>query len=149
MEKLSAIKCEVTLAAAHMVHTVDTKCFNLHGHNWKVVVELSGTIQEDGMVVDFNDVKALLNQFDHKVWFPKISDCSKMEDYRELCFSFDDAIEMPVDVITCENVAQYFADILITRFPQLHLVEVTLYEGERSSAVTYAYTEPPFKEEEE
>jgi len=36
------------------------KCKNLHGHSYKMTVELEGTLDENGMVLDFYDVKQVV-----------------------------------------------------------------------------------------
>lgn len=62
-------------AAAHWLPNHAGKCRNLHGHNYKVEVEIGGPIQtprndtSDGMVLDFssldNVVRPLIDEFDH------------------------------------------------------------------------------------
>jgi 6-pyruvoyltetrahydropterin/6-carboxytetrahydropterin synthase len=47
------------------------KCFDLHGHTYKLEVEVSGNSTMYGMVLNFNDVKAvvrinIIDQLDHK-----------------------------------------------------------------------------------
>lgn len=46
--------------AAHKLPHVPEghKCGRLHGHSFKVDVSCSGPVQEDGMVLDFADIKA-------------------------------------------------------------------------------------------
>jgi len=56
--------------AAHRLYNYEGKCHNLHGHTWKVEVTLSGPLNENGMVVDFNDMdkkigKMIDEKFDH------------------------------------------------------------------------------------
>ena len=36
------------------------KCINLHGHSYKMMVEFSGDVDENGMVLDFYDVKEII-----------------------------------------------------------------------------------------
>lgn len=47
------------------------RCRNLHGHNYRVEIVLSGSIDERGFVKDFGEVDAdvapLLKQVDHKL----------------------------------------------------------------------------------
>lgn len=146
----STLGMEISIAAAHMVHTTETKCFNMHGHTWKVELEITGDVQKDGMVVDFNKIKEFFNMFDHKVWFPEeFTDCQKLEDYRDLMFNYKDCVFIPVPVITCENMAQYFADELIARFPQLAIITIRLYEGGSSYATGMSYVLSPGDDEDE
>jgi 6-pyruvoyltetrahydropterin/6-carboxytetrahydropterin synthase len=63
---------EFTFAAAHSLPGYDGPCANLHGHEWKLEVEVSGVVNEDtGMVLDFVKLKKIVNQelvdkLDHK-----------------------------------------------------------------------------------
>lgn len=41
------------------------KCNTLHGHTWVIEFELDGEPKRDGMVVNFVELKALINFFDH------------------------------------------------------------------------------------
>ncbi len=36
------------------------KCINLHGHSYKMMVEFSGDVDENGMVLDYYDVKEII-----------------------------------------------------------------------------------------
>jgi len=48
-------------AAAHRLAMVGSKCENLHGHNWKIEVFLTGDrLNDAGVLMDFGDIKALL-----------------------------------------------------------------------------------------
>jgi len=64
----SKIETEQSISMAHFVHTdPKSKCFRLHGHTWTVKVVMRGEICDDGMVVDFSDLKAVINELDHKI----------------------------------------------------------------------------------
>jgi len=50
-------------SAAHKLRDYHGKCEVLHGHNWKVEVEIKAKdVGKDGMVVDFKVVKFLLKE---------------------------------------------------------------------------------------
>ncbi len=55
--------------AAHRLSFHDGDCRNLHGHSYRMSVELEGAPGENGMVMDFKDlklaVKPLVKQWDH------------------------------------------------------------------------------------
>ncbi len=62
---------EGEFAAAHSLRNFKGRCEDLHGHNWKVEVVVRGDVQgEADLVMDFGDLKALMNQaldkLDHK-----------------------------------------------------------------------------------
>lgn len=50
---------EFTFDAAHHLHAYEGKCKNLHGHTYKVVVGISGIVDEIGLVIDFGDIKQI------------------------------------------------------------------------------------------
>lgn len=68
------LKTEHSFDAAHFLSGYQGKCANLHGHRWRVVVEIqSETLEQErqkrGMIVDFGDFKRDLAEaadfFDH------------------------------------------------------------------------------------
>ena len=61
------IKTEAKFSAAHIVHTTNTKCSRLHGHTWRVEVELEGIPSDDGMMIDFTDIKGIIDELDHSM----------------------------------------------------------------------------------
>ena len=62
---------EFTFEAAHKLPLVskEHKCFNLHGHSFKVKVTIDGPINEMGWVMDFSELKKIcspyIEQLDH------------------------------------------------------------------------------------
>jgi len=53
----------VNFEAAHYINNYSGKCSRLHGHNWKVEVNIYGTqLNELGMLIDFRDLKAAVNK---------------------------------------------------------------------------------------
>jgi len=53
----------VNFEAAHYINNYPGKCSRLHGHNWKVEVNIYGNeLGELGMLVDFRDLKATVNK---------------------------------------------------------------------------------------
>ncbi len=55
--------------AAHRLPWHNGKCKHLHGHSYKMVVEFEGEPDENGMVMDFNLLKSIVqpivDQLDH------------------------------------------------------------------------------------
>ena len=59
----------IEISAAHnLMLSYESKCENLHGHNWIVKVYCkSRELNEDGMVVDFTEVKRIVHgTLDHQ-----------------------------------------------------------------------------------
>ncbi len=105
---------ESTFSAAHQLTKSNTKCENLHGHNWKVQVFVRGEVDEKvGWVMDFSVLKKLLKDslqaLDHKL--------------------LNDVLQTSP---TAENIAKYIYD-------QLHplvrnIYKVNVWESENSCA---------------
>ena len=55
------------VAGAHCLNLpYDSKCRNLHGHNWRIEVEVqSSCLNDEGMVIDFTKIKEVVGQLDH------------------------------------------------------------------------------------
>lgn len=93
------------ISAAHkLLLNYDSKCSNLHGHNWIITVYCrSKELNENGMVCDFTSIKQLIQErLDHK--------------YLNEVFSFNP---------TSENLAYW----LVQQIPQCYKAEVQESEG--------------------
>ena len=58
-------------AAAHQLREYEGKCENLHGHNWKVEVSVTGNkLGKNGLLIDFKIIKnateEILSELDHE-----------------------------------------------------------------------------------
>ena len=56
--------------AAHQLPWHDGKCRNLHGHSYRLEVTVGGALTEQGIVVDFADIRRVveaevIGRFDH------------------------------------------------------------------------------------
>jgi len=65
------LKVVTKFAAAHQLTMVGSKCENMHGHNWKVEVCVTGEKLDDGgVVLDFGEIKKhvaeIMSMLDHK-----------------------------------------------------------------------------------
>lgn len=91
------------------------KCSHLHGHTYRLLVTVDGEVGMDGFVIDFADVKAIIDPLISKL------------DHRYLN-------DIPgLDNPTVEVQLEW----LWERIPLPGLVELTLFEGLSNSA-TYA-----------
>jgi len=60
-----------TFEAAHQLPWHQGKCQRLHGHSYRLEVTVTGPIGPDGIVVDFGDVRRvvqreIIDRFDHR-----------------------------------------------------------------------------------
>ncbi len=63
------VKKRIEISAAHSLGlSYQSKCENLHGHNWIITVYCrSMELNEDGMVIDFAHIKkAITSRLDHQ-----------------------------------------------------------------------------------
>jgi len=95
---------------AHRLKCHKGKCFNLHGHSYKMEVEFEGSIEKNtGMVLDYFAVKdivaPLVNELDHTViiWD---KDTILIEKISELKSNH---VIVPFET-TAENLVKYFLD---------------------------------------
>lgn len=62
------ISKKLEIAGSHQLSlNYESKCQNLHGHNWQIVVHCkSETLNPNGMVCDFTKIKRVVGQLDHR-----------------------------------------------------------------------------------
>ena len=65
------LKVVTRFAAAHQLTMVGAKCENMHGHNWKIEVCVTGVkLNAGGVLMDFGEIKAhladVMKKLDHK-----------------------------------------------------------------------------------
>lgn len=108
------LKTEKEFDAAHFLAGYQGKCRNIHGHRWRVSVEISSetlqdTPQQKGMVVDFSDLKhdlgELTDYFDHTL----IYEAGTLKPKTEEALMEENFALRKVDFRpTAENFAGYF-----------------------------------------
>lgn len=76
------LKAEAEFDGAHFLKGYEGKCANIHGHRWRVILEVQAeTLQDngpyEGMVVDFGiikkDLKEAVEAYDHVLIYQKNS----------------------------------------------------------------------------
>jgi 6-pyruvoyl tetrahydropterin synthase/QueD family protein len=107
-------------SSAHFI-TYSGKCERLHGHNYGVMVEIEGELNEDQIVFDFTVLKRLTReicqQLDHRFLLPlhnpRLEIVSspdtweiRFEEKRYL-FPRIDVVELPIENSTAELLAEY------------------------------------------
>ncbi|WP_439241212.1 6-carboxytetrahydropterin synthase QueD [Lonepinella sp. BR2474] len=115
---------EFSFDMAHILDGHDGKCQNLHGHTYKLQVEVSGDLVADGakkgMVIDFTDVKtvvkhAILDPMDHAFIYDTTSqrECKIANLLNELNSK---TFGIPVRT-TAEEMARFMFNRLKTELP--------------------------------
>ena len=95
---------------AHRLQCHKGKCFNLHGHSYKMEVEFEGSVDKNtGMVLDYFEVKdivaPLVNELDHTVIIWE-KDTILIEKISELNSNH---VIVPFET-TAENLVGYFLE---------------------------------------
>ncbi|MBN2828937.1 MAG: 6-carboxytetrahydropterin synthase QueD [Candidatus Cloacimonetes bacterium] len=116
------INVKSDFSSAHQLHGYDGACRNMHGHNWKVRLEIMcSEVDEIGMAMDFNEVKIYLREMmerlDHKV-------LNELEPFNQV---------NP----TSENIAKWLFEEFERRIniPGRSVTEVEIWESEKSSVI--------------
>ncbi len=115
------LKVVSRFAAAHQLRMVTEKCENLHGHNWRIEVFVSGEdLNGSGVLMDFGRIKSHLADvveiLDHKF-------------LNELDFFKD---KNP----SSENIAHFIASEMQARLddPAVRVSRVSVWESEDACA---------------
>ena len=66
-EGMRKVRTEEVFSAAHRLMNYEGDCGRLHGHNWRVEIEVRGFVDENGFLVDFRKLKDIVKRLDHKV----------------------------------------------------------------------------------
>ncbi len=132
------IRVEHSFDSAHFLSGYSGKCSNIHGHRWKVEVEVFNQElvqggQNKGMVVDFsqlkNDLKEILYYYDHSLIIEagtlkkSTLECLLDEGFRIIQVEFRP---------TAENFSCFFYNKMINKGYQVR--RVTVYETPTNSA---------------
>ena len=125
-ERIFRLRTILDFAAAHRLHGYDGDCARLHGHNWKVEVEVEGTqLDEVGMVMDFKAIKRHAREVIAELDHTYLNDHPAFQQQNP----------------TAENIAAYLYRALSERIntPDRRVAAITLWENDRN-CVTYSET---------
>ena len=132
------LKSEHSFDSAHFLSEYEGKCANIHGHRWKVEVEVQSEAltkggQLEGMVIDFGDlkrdVKSMADAYDHAL----IVQIGSMRDETLNCLEQDGFKVILVDFrTTAENFAKFFFKQMKNK--GYNVKRTTVYETPNNSA---------------
>lgn len=121
-------KDDLVFSAGHFITFNGGECERIHGHNWRVAVEVDGPLDENDYVFDFialrDLTRALVAELDHRMLLPDRSphilvtdDGSNLEcRYKDRRWSFpkDECVVLPITNTTTELIADYLGTRLRT-----------------------------------
>ena len=134
-------KENMVFSAAHFITFNGDVCERLHGHNYRVRVDVEGPLDENHYVVDFialrDALQTIVNQLDHRMLLPTTHPRIRVVpterevkvtfDQRRWIFPLGDCVLLPIANTTAELLAYYigqrlqadFADRTGTRLARL------------------------------
>jgi 6-pyruvoyltetrahydropterin/6-carboxytetrahydropterin synthase len=120
--------------AAHVLTNHAGQCKNLHGHTYRVVVEVAELPGGRDMVIDFKDLKQVLREviverFDHAFMYDE-SSASEREIAAVISKHGMKSVGLPFRT-TAENLARHFYGELLGR---VNVASVRVYETPESCA---------------
>jgi 6-pyruvoyltetrahydropterin/6-carboxytetrahydropterin synthase len=133
-----SITTEASFDAAHFLKNYNGKCKNIHGHRWRIIVEvqsenLKTDMQEYGMITDFGelkrDLKELADKFEHTFIYEK--DSLKKE-LVEMLKAEDFALNEVDFRPTAENFSKYIFDEMTNK--GYDVAKVSVYETPNNCA---------------
>jgi 6-pyruvoyltetrahydropterin/6-carboxytetrahydropterin synthase len=120
---------EFTWEMGHRLPEHFGKCKNIHGHSYKMIVELEGSVEDNGMVMDYFDLKKIvipmIEEVDHSFMVYQ-------EDKEVISFLKKMNSKMVVVEFqsTVENICSYFMNKInkIDFPPNIKFIKVRIYE---------------------
>lgn len=124
MAQKFVLKTLLDFASAHSLRDYPGDCAKLHGHNWKIEVQVIGEKLNDiGMVIDFKEIKKhtkeVIKELDHTY----LNDHPHFKEINP----------------TAENIAVYLFQEIKSRIqtPEVKMHSLTVWENDRN-CITYS-----------
>ncbi|RLD18441.1 MAG: 6-carboxytetrahydropterin synthase QueD [Caldiserica bacterium] len=109
-----------SFSSAHYLRGYKGKCEKLHGHNWKIEVEVEGEeLDKKGLLIDFKKLKKILNNILNEL------------DHRNL----NEVPYFKKKNPSSENIAFYVYKKMKEKIKGLKIVSVSCWEKEDSKAI--------------
>ena len=119
--RVRVTKDHLVFSAAHFITFNGNICERLHGHNWRVAVEVAGPLDENSYVFDFialrDATQKLVGELDHRMLLPTVHPAIHVTaDDREVTAVFEgrrwvfprgDCVLLPVANTTAELIARW------------------------------------------
>ncbi len=124
---------EIHFSYGHRLLNHPGKCANLHGHNVRVLIEISSEkLNAEGMVIDFYKVRETIGEWinrtlDHKMIL------SENDPYAKILQDAGEPVVLMKENPTAESLAKWIFDE--ARHMRLGVSRVTVWETENSYAV--------------
>jgi 6-pyruvoyltetrahydropterin/6-carboxytetrahydropterin synthase len=135
-------KQNMVFSAAHFITFNGNVCERLHGHNYRVAVEIHGPLDENQYVIDFialrDSLQSIVNELDHHMLLPTNHpmirvrpDENEVEvtfEQRRWIFPRGDCVLLPVENTTAELLANYIGHRLLAAVAEKTVASPTKIE---------------------
>lgn len=125
-------KDHLVFSAAHFITFNGNICERLHGHNWRLAVEVAGPLDGNRYVFDFialrDAAQKVVDELDHRVLLPTQHETISVVDHghevearyedRRWIFPREDCILLPVINTTAEEIANWIAGRLLEQWDE-------------------------------
>jgi 6-pyruvoyltetrahydropterin/6-carboxytetrahydropterin synthase len=138
----------LVFCSGHFISYEGDKCERLHGHNYRVAVEVEGVLDENFYVFDFitlkNRTKLITDELDHRMMLPTKNRVILLAESphsirvrykdREWLFPREDCVLLPIENTTAELLGRYIGARLREDLSKTHrfVPEVLRVEVEES-----------------
>ena len=142
--ELDGWKIGLRFSACHIIPRHE-KCGRLHGHTYTIHSKVTGTLNEHGIILDFeiikNALREVIEELDHKLLVPvnnkrfKIQEDDAIHIYlddKAYKFPKEDVIFLAIESATAEALAKYILEKLMSSInipKNVSLIEIGVDEG--------------------
>lgn len=137
--RVRVTKDHLVFSAAHFITFAGNICERLHGHNWRVAVELAGPLDQNQYVFDFialrDAAQQIVLELDHALLLPTRhpailvaageTEVTVRFENRRWILPREDCRLLPIANTTAELLAEYISAELIRRLPASELRRMT------------------------
>ena len=130
--KVRVTKDHLVFCSGHFISYEGDKCERLHGHNYRVAVEIEGALDVNYYVFDFialkQRTKAITDELDHRMMLPTQNPYISVAEGphsvrvryrdREWLFPREDCVLLPIENTTAELLARYLGQRLLGELRQ-------------------------------
>lgn len=121
--KVRVTKDHLVFCCGHFISYHGHKCERLHGHNYRVAVEVDGRLDGNFYVFDFialkNLTRGIVDELDHYMLLPTKNPLIRVDDLgeqvkvrfekKEWIFPREDCVLLPIENTTAELLAKWIA----------------------------------------
>ncbi len=144
----------LTFCSGHFISYEGHRCERLHGHNYRVGVEVEGRLDQNFYVFDFialkSATKKITDELDHYMLLPTCNPVIHVQERgqevhavykdRQWIFPRGDCVLLPIENTTAELLARYIARRLLADLAQTHrftpeVIRVQVEEGPGQLAI--------------